>query len=48
MSVHMFSCRILDLVIPGLVTNGTAKICCLGLILVLFYNIVIVKYDFGQ
>ena len=25
-----------DLIIPGLVTNGTAKICCRGLILVLF------------
>ena len=25
-----------DLIIPGLVTNGTAEICCLGLILVLF------------
>ena len=25
-----------DLIIPGLVTNGTAKICCLGLILALF------------
>ena len=25
-----------DLIIPGLVTNGTAKICCLGLILTLF------------
>ena len=23
-------------IIPGLVTNGTAKICCLGLILALF------------
>ena len=25
-----------DLIIPGLVANGTAKTCCLGLILVLF------------
>ena len=36
-----------DLVIPGLVTNGTAKICCLGLILVLFYSIMVIKNDFG-
>ena len=27
-----------DLIIPGLVTNGTAKICCRGLILVLFFT----------
>ena len=36
-----------DLIIPGLVTNGTAKICCLGLILALFYSTVVIKNDFG-
>ena len=36
-----------DLIIPGLVTNGTAKICCLGLILALFYSTMIIKIYFG-
>ena len=36
-----------DLIIPGLVTNGTAKICCLGLILALFCSTVVIKNDFG-
>ena len=36
-----------DLIIPGLVTNGTAKICCLGLILALFYSTMVIKNDFG-
>ena len=34
-----------DLVIPGLVTNGTAKICCLGLILEQFYSIMVITND---
>ena len=34
-------------IIPGLVTNGTAKICCLGLILALFYSTMVIKNDFG-
>ena len=36
-----------DLIISGLVTNGTAKICCRGLILALFYSTVVIKNDFG-
>ena len=36
-----------DLIIPGLVTNETAKICCRGLILALFYSTVVIKIDFG-
>ena len=32
-----------DLIIIGLVINGTAKICCLGLILALFYSTVVIK-----
>ena len=36
-----------DLIIPGLVTNGTAKICCLGLILAPFYSTMVIKNDFG-
>ena len=36
-----------DLIIPGLVTNGTAKICCLGLILALLYSTMVIKNDFG-
>ena len=36
-----------DLIIPGLVTNGTPKICCRGLILALFYNTVVIKNDYG-
>ena len=34
--IHNGIDMISDLMIPGLVTNGTAEICCLGLILVLF------------
>ena len=34
-------------IIPGLVTNGTAKICCRGLILALFYSTMVIKNDFG-
>ena len=41
--VHVIS----DLIIPRLVTNGTAKICCLGLILALFYSTMVIKKDFG-
>ena len=40
-------CVTSDLIIPGLVTNKTAKLCCLGLILALFYSTVIIKNDFG-
>ena len=40
-------CRDSDLIIPGLVTNGTTKICCRGLILALFYSTVVIKFDFG-
>ena len=36
-----------DLIIPGLVTNGTAKICCRGLILALFYSTMVIKNGFG-
>ena len=36
-----------DLIIPGLVTNGTAKICCRGLILVLFNSTMVIKNGFG-
>ena len=36
-----------DLIIPGLVTNGTAKLCCRGFILVLFYSTMVIKNDFG-
>ena len=36
-----------DLIIPGLVTIGTAKICCRGLILALFYSTEVIKNDFG-
>ena len=36
-----------ELIIPRLVTDGTAKICCLGLILALFYSTVVIKNDFG-
>ena len=36
-----------DLVIPRLVTNGIAKICCHGLILALFYSTMVIKNDFG-
>ena len=36
-----------DLIIPGLVTNGTAKICCRGLILVLFNSTMVIKNSFG-
>ena len=36
-----------DLIIPGLVTNGTAKICCRGLILALFYSTMVIKNYFG-
>ena len=35
-----------DLIIPGLVTNGTAKICCRGLILVLFNSTMVIKNGF--
>ena len=35
-----------DLIIPGLVTNGTAKICCLGLVLALFYRTMVIGNDF--
>ena len=28
-------------------TNGTAKICCRGLILALFYSTIVIKNDFG-
>ena len=37
-----------DLIIPGLVTNRTAKICCGGLILALFYSTMVIKNYFGQ
>ena len=36
-----------DLIIPGIVTKGTAKIYCLGLILALFYSTLAIKNDFG-
>ena len=36
-----------DPIIPGLFTNGTAKICCLGLILALLYSTMVIKNDFG-
>ena len=36
-----------DLIIHGLVTNGTAKICCRGLILALFYSTMVIKNYFG-
>ena len=36
-----------DLIIPGLVTNGNAKICCRGLILVLFNSTMVIKNRFG-
>ena len=36
-----------DLIIPGLATDGTAKICCRGLILSLFYSTIVIKNDFG-
>ena len=36
-----------DLIIHGLVTNGTAKICCHGLILALFYSTMVIKNYFG-
>ena len=42
-SLHMIS----DLIIPGLVINGTAKICCRGLILVLFNSTMVIKNGFG-
>ena len=32
-----------DLIIPGLVTNETAKICCRALILALFYSTMVIK-----
>ena len=35
-----------DVIIPGLVTNGTTKICCLGLILALFYSTMVIKNNF--
>ena len=35
--------QISDLMIHGLVTNGTAKMCCLGLILALFYSTMVIK-----
>ena len=35
--------RTSDIIISGLVTNETAKICCLGLILALFYSAVVRK-----
>ena len=38
----------LDLIIRGLVTKGTAKICCLGLILAQFYSTIVIKNDFGS
>ena len=38
--------KVLALIISGLVTNGTAKICCLGLILALFYSTMVIKSDF--
>ena len=41
----VYSCS--DLIIPGLVTNGIAKICCRGLILALFYSTEVIKNDFG-
>ena len=36
-----------DLIIPGLVTNGTAKICYRGLILALFNSTMVIKIGFG-
>ena len=36
-----------DLIIPGLVTNWTAKICCLGFILALFCSTMVIKNEFG-
>ena len=36
-----------DLIIPGLVTNGTAKICCHGLSLALFNSSMVIKNGFG-
>ena len=36
-----------DLIIPGLVTNRTAKICCRCLILALFYSTMVIKKYFG-
>ena len=36
-----------DLIIPGLVTNRTAKICCHGLILALFYSTMVIKNYFA-
>ena len=35
-----------DLIIPGLVTNGTAKICCLSLILAQLYSTMVIKNNF--
>ena len=40
-NVHVYLS--LDLIIPGLVTTGTAKICCLGLILALFESTMVIK-----
>ena len=37
-----------DLIIPRLVTNRTAKIRCLGLILALFNSTMVIKNDFGS
>ena len=39
----MLYTKIYDLIIPRLVTNGTAKICCLGLVLALLYSTVVIK-----
>ena len=36
-----------DLIIPELVTNKTAKICCRGLMLALFYSTMVIKNYFG-
>ena len=36
-----------DLIIPGLVTDGNAKICCRGLILALFNSTTVIKNGFG-
>ena len=36
-----------DLIIPGLVTNGTAQICCRDLILALFDSTKVIKKYFG-
>ena len=40
---HLYS----DLIIPRLVTNKTAKICCCGLMLALFYSTMVIKKYFG-